>query len=859
MGTPLYKNMKTKGTTFYAFPSSSQDSNSYDINFTKFILLNIPQQSGGTDQTLGVMNFNKSDAGPRFYNFQPDGSNALPSTFGEQLVESLRNYVANNDACLRDSRINANTDFYNINEKTSPTEMIFWKWCRKLNLIDYEPALNQIDWNKNLPKYINNNSNNPDYFNQYLWKERDVNVYDCVITGNGGSNPIIEISQLTKYKIGDNVILSGSTLSGVTYKIKTLSFPGNTGTTMTLDTTYIGGSVSDCKIYLNYNKLVQYIGEVQSTSKVQTSKRSCTEITIQIPHQAGQTPTVLFSTYDNSNYRPGLEMPILPSEQQVEIVGAENTNSPIRLRPQDYPGSYYGYFDSYDKTYKCSDGDKLRKNGDYYGILLSNNIGLSDNAYYEKLTDFNSNNIDGINISFDRDDYLKMNLPNTTISNFDEFNSAYLDAAPKDFEFNAILWYYDIDDGSGNISHNLYGVEFLENPSNDNGDCDYNNQKMTTYKKYVSNGEQDGVSYIFDLNLNTEIDNDVQPLPYDPTTIYNQFGFDLYQNVLQTNAQLQESFIAIVSGFSFINQEITNMKSIIYSQTDIDSLKSQISNTYDLLKLYSTYQFIDSNTAKIETNFDNAYPTLKVNVINNKYSTILNVNTSAIFNYNTTNSGSSYIVAVDTTNQMMLNIFNNNNIFNTGCTLVLNKDLEFGQQLDILIKPNLSKESQTLSINMLYSNNGVFETNLINITLPIDISSYTMLSPSDSLMTNSYYTNNNIYTYSNNTTSGTTVSTTIITIFDNLFTQSDYVYIDNFYLISGTTITDFSGVYNIISYTGSTYNSSKIEISLNTFGYTLKSKPKISYYKGMKINILRVNPSSYSLISDRYQITKELL
>ena len=75
-------------------------------------------------------------------------------------------------------------------------------------------------------------------------------------------------------------------------------------------------------------------------------------------------------------------------EQQQEIVGAENTNSPIRLRPQDYPGTHYGYFDTVDKTYKCETGDKLRYKGDYYGINLTNNIGLDFENYFENLIVF---------------------------------------------------------------------------------------------------------------------------------------------------------------------------------------------------------------------------------------------------------------------------------------------------------------------------------------------------------------------------------------------------------------------------------------------------------------------------------------
>jgi len=874
MACPTYKSMKSRGTSFYAFPSASEDknlansNNQYKMNFTKFAFLNIPKQyTVPNDQTDGVLNFNKSDSGPYFFNFQPGGDNDMPTKLSDQLVESLRNYVANYDSTLRESRINSNTDFYNINEMTTPTEMIFWKWCRKMNLIDFEPALHKIDWDKNSPDFDNSNGSGYDYFQKYLWKERDVNYYNCTITETslyGANKPLITINQDAKYKVGDTILLSGVTssyLSGSTPYIITVVEHDTSTTKLYLDDYFLGETLN-CVVYLKYQRLVEYIGDIQATSTIQTSKRNITEITAQIPNQAGKTPTILFNLESNTNYYPGLEMPILPVEQQEEIVGAENTNSPIRLHPENYPGTHYAYFDTVDKTYKCESGDKLRNKGDYYGINLTNNIGLDAENYFEKLTDFNSDNIDGLKIDTDRDHYLKMNLPGQSLRNFDEFNSTYFDGAPEDFEFNAILWYYELDDSSGKIVNNLFGIEFLNNPNDDADECDTTNQSITTYKKYVSNGTQDGVSFIFNLNMNTSIDNDVLPLSYDPTTIYNQFGFDLYQNILQSNAKLQDNFMSIVSGFTSIHQELFELRSLIYSQTDINVIKSQIENLNDLLTLYSTFQFVDSDTTKIETNFNGSYPTLKVNTINTKYSDITDINISEVSYYNNVKSGVSYTIDVPLVNQMLLNIHNDNNEFVNDVTLVLNKDLSYKQSMDIYIDPKMSKLPQLLNINMLY-NNGVgstIETPIISgITLPIDLTSYDTINPTASTYTNSYYTNNNVSAFAQSIVTGYTNMKLNLT--DDLFEINDYVYIDNFYLQSGTTVTDFSGIYQVSAHTsGNSWGSeSDITIALPSNNYTLRTKPKLCFYKGLHINILRTSSSTTSTIVDRYKITKTLL
>ena len=310
MATPLYIKMKNKGTSFYAFPSAASDLNlyfqndNYKINFTKFMLLDIPEQdvvidSGiKRDQDKGVLNFDKSQNGTRFYNFQPGENSNLPVKFSEQLIESLRNYVANQDTTLRESRINSNTDFFNVNETTSPTEMIFWKWARKLNLIDFEPATHKVDWDKNLSDFINSNGTDYDFFNKYLWKEREKYYYDSTITQTSGNRPLLTINEKVKFKVGDDILLSGDTGSylttGQTYTITDINISGDTSELILDFTGYLGGIQSDVTVYLDYHRLVKYIGEVQATSKVQTSKQNFTEITIHIPNQCGATPTVLF-------------------------------------------------------------------------------------------------------------------------------------------------------------------------------------------------------------------------------------------------------------------------------------------------------------------------------------------------------------------------------------------------------------------------------------------------------------------------------------------------------------------------------------------------------------------------------------
>ena len=882
MGTPLYKFMKNRGTSFYAFPSAASDFNLanyndfYKINFNKFVLLNIPVRN----ETKKILTFvpKANDGTASFYSTDPNYT--LPTKFADQLIESLRNYVSNYDTAEHESRINNNTDFYNIAERYTPTEHIFWKWCRKLNLIDLEPAVHKVDWDKNLSDFDNPNANtasNPDYFRKYLWKEREIITYKIVEVlesgdySYGGQNtPRLLINDIAKFKDGDLIMFTGTTAvsgitTGQTYTIGQVVSTGSS-TYIWLDIPYsgLGGNPNPANFYgfLAYHRFIQYIGEINQITNVQTASRIGQEITAYVPHHVGQSPTVLFGTRDNTNYYPNLELPILAAETQDAIYGAESLNNPIVTNPNDYPGSWYGQFDTADQTYLCSNGDRLRYQGEYYGILLTNNTGLNGDGYIEKLTDFNSDNIDGVFMDFDRDHYYKMNIPNLEVNNFDEFNSISIEGnAPSDFDFNAILWYYELveQDQNNNISSytNLYGIEFLNNPNNDDDAVD---DLITPYHKLVTNGEHDGLSYMFNLNVHYNIDNDVLPLTYDPTTIYNMFGFDMYNEMMKKMYQVNENFVNIIEEFIRINQDIQQMKTIIYSQTDIDELKSKMNNMEELLKLYQTNQFIDSDTAKLSVDNSGVYPMLRFDVVGVEYDEIKTINTTEIYNYNFTNTGASYPIPLSFTNKMLLDIINDNVSTDSGnVVLMFDRELRYKQQLDIIIEPKYAQFSQRLYINMLFDLNNVKqEINMFNIDLPIDVVQFNVLQPSGSTFTNSHFTNENIRVNTTDVFTGASWCSTGFTnlaLTEDMFRSGDTVYVQNMYFkdMNGQVV-DYSGAYKILDKTGI-----DIIIDMKAYGFTAMQDPMVSYYRGVEVSILRVDGTNTTSFTDRYKISYKII
>ena len=146
MVTPLYKPLKGNGTSTYVLPGAAEDisasfqNQNYKMYFSKYILLNLPKQQlvpGAASQSIPVYwDFdNTSGLG---LGFQESNSYSPPANFQDQVVESLRNYVANQEVSIRDSKLNNTEYYYNPNELGTTTEKIFFKWCKKLGLIDFD-------------------------------------------------------------------------------------------------------------------------------------------------------------------------------------------------------------------------------------------------------------------------------------------------------------------------------------------------------------------------------------------------------------------------------------------------------------------------------------------------------------------------------------------------------------------------------------------------------------------------------------------------------------------------------------------------------------------------------------------------
>jgi len=547
-------------------------------------------------------------------------------------------------------------------------------------------------------------------------------------------------------------------------------------------------------------------------------------------------------------------------------MGAELFNSPIVSSPQNYPGSYFGHFDTLDFTYETSPGDILRRSGDYFGVKGDINNPI-----------VNAETIDGIGVDFDSRHYVKMNIANRKVTNFDQFNALEVNnTPPTDFEFNAILWYYTVEDQNGISRTNVYGISFLDNPNNNDKEEEIG-LKFPTYKKLVSNGKQDGSSYAFSLNLNFNIINDNPQDTYNPEAINSMFSMNLFNSAMQKLSSTNDSFLNILADQGIIKDEINSIRGLIYTQTDINVINAKVKSLEDLIRLYSTRQLVTSNSVEVIA----SGTTITLNNIDSNYTKIEQVKSTDLYN---AQGIIPMNMSVPTNKDFMVHIINNDEVPLTlpnkdKLTILLGRDLDYMQTVEFYISgTEFASQNKKMDI---YINSDITTTTSVNTQIllvgEIDLPVYyntTKQLPNSAMLWKDFkfeidfeqpivlrsggyldvpFTGNS-YLINNSIKSGDTLH------INNLFIGTSSVY-------------DFSGQYKVDSLVGmtssyvtldinasdafSTYtttNSTSLPMQLHgTSSSLLSNHPYFSLNKGKKILITRVSKSS-TILSERYRV-----
>ena len=323
-----------------------------------------------------------------------------------------------------------------------------------------------------------------------------------------------------------------------------------------------------------YNRVVEYLGDIDVTNNVDKGGQAYTEIYFNVPTRVGNTPIVLFEAVSDNNYLPS--MIISPGNNEY-IYGRNSTT----LQPDGL-----STFAFYDEDVAITYTDPLAKwwttsNADSYftePTTFTDSTSVQITKYssdYPGVDPFTPitylrNRLDGISVDWNADDYYDIAV-DPAISTIQEYNSSY---KAKNFSFNAILVYYDLYDVSNPNDRvtNLYGVVLIDNVT-DTASNGYI-QRFEKFKPNLVTG-LNGNSYGLKLNMNfdTSVDNStIETIIND----YSQFSMDLF---IDTSVQLQEATkILIESQNSLIdiNNRVNSLESMIFSQEDVNELKTRI-------------------------------------------------------------------------------------------------------------------------------------------------------------------------------------------------------------------------------------------------------------------------------------------
>lgn len=335
-----------------------------------------------------------------------------------------------------------------------------------------------------------------------------------------------------------------------------------------------------------YQRVVKYIGDIDIVNNVDKAGEAYTELYINIPTEVGNTPTVLFDAISDANYQSNIViqgsdeyimgrdastiqpdgLDILAFYDYDEALAGPSANGGYTdpnanwMDQTDPPTLVDSYFTEPTSFIDPSNVDIIKYPADY------GDPGTFSGVAYRR------SKLDGISLDFSATDYQQI-AADPSISTIQQFNGSDLS---NNFEFNAVLIYYDLKDlsDSSKTVTNLYGILLLDNvtPTVDGGFI----QRFPKFKPNSITG-LNGNSYGFKLNLrfnaasNSSGSNVI-------VNDYNTFSMGLFSDTL---IKLQESvkiFQSQQRQLVDLNAKVNTLEELNRSVPEIQGLQSQINS-----------------------------------------------------------------------------------------------------------------------------------------------------------------------------------------------------------------------------------------------------------------------------------------
>lgn len=425
-----------------------------------------------------------------------------------------------------------------------------------------------------------------------------------------------------------------------------------------------------------YSRVIKYIGEINILNSIKGKENSFTEVYVYVPTSHGNTPTVLFSSIEDANYKPNqvfINNPDNPLNAEYLYGRGVTTIHPSGL-------SLLSYYDSDTSTFNILDPVGANSDFYYYNPTLNDWIKNDEpgfswwfsnpiaNSYFtepggfgdvtndkfkiesvNKSVEFVRSRLDGISLEFNTDVYadIKLNGKGTDFGTYSESNIA------NSFDFNTILLYYDLYDPITGISSttNLFGVLFLDNvdPLQTGGGYI---PSLTKYKPNSLTGDN-GNSYAFRINLKFDV-NTQDTVIETSINDYNPYSLELYMDALNRMTSAYNIMLENNSIITALTTEVEELKSLIFTEASIQEIDEK----------YNTLAASFENNKIIFENNKNL-----VELINRNYEEITNIYknyTSVKMSYNLDLLNEGDGIYLDKSEAGSIKIVNRNQSFNIG-------------------------------------------------------------------------------------------------------------------------------------------------------------------------------------------------
>ena len=365
-----------------------------------------------------------------------------------------------------------------------------------------------------------------------------------------------------------------------------------------------------------YNRVVKYIGDIDVVNTLSSSENSYTEVYIHVPTNVGTTPHVLFKSVKDDNYKPGMTVAnSVAAPLDIEYLSGRHYNDthPFGLSLK----AFYDLDDASVSTQIKNTLAGVYSPGNWFTGTINNSYYTDNNGsneYYiasdqfikktlgPTTVEYQRSTLDGISLDFDIANY-KLASENPEIKVFSQFNDY---VANRDFEFNAVLVYYDTYDpnnldSTGNpidFKTNLYGVLFLDKIQQSG--LEFAIPPITKYKPDPLN-KTNGNSFSFKLNL--KLDTSIEDAKVEKSiNDYSTFSLELFTDVLTKFTQLQTSFSNKLLELEALQQQVNSLKDLLVNSVDSSEILTRVSNLETSL---IANQAIFSNTGELVTMINN--------------------------------------------------------------------------------------------------------------------------------------------------------------------------------------------------------------------------------------------------------------